>query len=249
MQYVTRTSALEYEDFNSAKSRLIEQAEKFGEISTKARRIIAVLSQDFIFDGCTILVHGFSRVIFEVLKTAAQSKKLFRVVCTGYFRFFRYLIEHPEYIVDGLCMSQFSFQIPRPLQENYVRKRPAAPCLIAAAYSGRSLEPTEANPIAWAGPDDTDLRLGSPYLEAHVFDPVGRPTKKRAKTRTPSRVYNSSNLNISTESRLKGLCQSGKLVAIPQETKRADEFGLQRRRAAAVWALQGGSDAADELGK
>jgi translation initiation factor eIF-2B subunit alpha len=121
MRYVTRTSALEYEDFNSAKSRLIERAEKFGEISYKvfwqitarccndisirlflyaiyanidsrrncclilqARRIIAMLSQDFIFDDCTILVHGFSRVVFEVLKTAAQSKKLFRVFCTGF---------------------------------------------------------------------------------------------------------------------------------------------------------------------
>ncbi|GLU22526.1 hypothetical protein SLE2022_385950 [Rubroshorea leprosula] len=82
IRYVTRTSALEYEDFNSAKSRLIERAEKFGEISCKARRIIAMLSQDFIFDGCTILVHGFSRVVLEVLKTAAQNKKLFRVFCT-----------------------------------------------------------------------------------------------------------------------------------------------------------------------
>lgn len=82
MRYVTRTSALEYEDFNSAKSRLIERAEKFGEISHKARKIIAMLSQDFIFDGCTILVHGFSRVVLEVLKTAAQNKKLFRVLCT-----------------------------------------------------------------------------------------------------------------------------------------------------------------------
>ncbi|GLU14168.1 hypothetical protein SLE2022_307540 [Rubroshorea leprosula] len=82
IRYVTRTSALEYEDFNSAKSRLIERAEKFGEISYKARRIIAMLSQDFIFDDCTILVHGFSRVVLEVLKTAAQNKKLFRVFCT-----------------------------------------------------------------------------------------------------------------------------------------------------------------------
>ncbi|MFQ6654874.1 hypothetical protein Gotur_025666 [Gossypium turneri] len=78
MLYVTRTSALEYEDFNSAKSRLIERAEKFGEISCKARRIIAMLSQDFIFDGCTILVHGFSRVVLEVLKTAAENKKHFK---------------------------------------------------------------------------------------------------------------------------------------------------------------------------
>ncbi|KFK35689.1 hypothetical protein AALP_AA4G024400 [Arabis alpina] len=82
MRYVTRTSALEFEDFNSAKSRVLGRAEKFGEISCKARKIIAMLSQDFIFDGCTILVHGFSRVVFEILKTAAQNKKLFRVLCT-----------------------------------------------------------------------------------------------------------------------------------------------------------------------
>ncbi|XP_010462296.1 PREDICTED: translation initiation factor eIF-2B subunit alpha-like [Camelina sativa] len=82
MRYVTRTSALEFEDFNSAKSRVLGRAEKFGEISCKARRVIAILSQDFIFDGCTILVHGFSRVVFEILKTSAQNKKLFRVLCT-----------------------------------------------------------------------------------------------------------------------------------------------------------------------
>ncbi|KAL5998102.1 hypothetical protein ACLOJK_009037 [Asimina triloba] len=82
MRYVTRTSAVEYEDFNAAKSRLIERGEKFGEISLKARRTIAMLSQDFIFDGCTILVHGFSRVILEVLKMAASRRKLFHVFCT-----------------------------------------------------------------------------------------------------------------------------------------------------------------------
>lgn len=39
----------------------------------------------------------------------------------------RYLAEHPECITDGVTMSQFSFQIPRPLQENYVRKRHRVP--------------------------------------------------------------------------------------------------------------------------
>ncbi|XP_028796263.1 translation initiation factor eIF-2B subunit alpha-like [Neltuma alba] len=82
MRYVTRTAALEYEDFNSAKSRLIERAEKFGEISYKARKVIAMLAQDFIFDGCTILVHGYSRVVLEVLRLSAQNKKRFRVLCT-----------------------------------------------------------------------------------------------------------------------------------------------------------------------
>lgn len=32
-------------------------------------------------------------------------------------------MEHPEYARAGVKMSQFSFQIPKPLQENYVRKR------------------------------------------------------------------------------------------------------------------------------
>ncbi|CAL9126056.1 unnamed protein product [Musa textilis] len=82
MRYVTRTSALEYEDFHAGKLRLIERGEKFGEISLKARRTIAMLGQDFIFDGCTILVHGFSRVVFEVLQLAASNRKLFRVFCT-----------------------------------------------------------------------------------------------------------------------------------------------------------------------
>ncbi|MQL77545.1 hypothetical protein Taro_009948 [Colocasia esculenta] len=82
MRYVTRTKALEYEDFDAAKTRLMERGEKFGELSLRARKTIAMLCQDFIFDGCTILVHGFSRVVLEVLKMAATNRKLFRVFCT-----------------------------------------------------------------------------------------------------------------------------------------------------------------------
>ncbi|KAG0520887.1 hypothetical protein BDA96_08G113200 [Sorghum bicolor] len=82
MRFVTRTSHLEHEKFDAAKSRLIERGEKFGEISLKARKTIAMLSQDFIYDGCTILVHGYSRVVLEVLKLAASNRKLFRVLCT-----------------------------------------------------------------------------------------------------------------------------------------------------------------------
>ncbi|RWW78460.1 hypothetical protein BHE74_00013327, partial [Ensete ventricosum] len=36
----------------------------------------------------------------------------------------RYLLEHPEYARQGVTLSKFSFQSPRSLQENYVRKRP-----------------------------------------------------------------------------------------------------------------------------
>jgi hypothetical protein len=48
MRYVTRTSALEFEDFNSAKSRLIERADKFGEISYKVCFSVCVV-------GCGVI--------------------------------------------------------------------------------------------------------------------------------------------------------------------------------------------------
>lgn len=81
-RYVTRTSALEYEDFAAGKSRLIERGERFGEISFKARKTIAMLGQDFLQDGSTILVHGFSRVVLALLRMAASNGKRFNVVCT-----------------------------------------------------------------------------------------------------------------------------------------------------------------------
>lgn len=51
----------------------------------QARQVIAMLAQDFISDGCTILVHGYSRVVLEALRLAVERKKLFRVFCTGFF--------------------------------------------------------------------------------------------------------------------------------------------------------------------
>ncbi|EEF36136.1 DNA binding protein, putative [Ricinus communis] len=53
----------------------------------------------------------------------------------------RYLMANPEYVQNGVKLSQFSFQIPRPLQENYVRKRPAR--LTASCDNIRPLEPSE----------------------------------------------------------------------------------------------------------
>ncbi|MCO5554880.1 hypothetical protein L7F22_008417 [Adiantum nelumboides] len=82
MRYVTRTSALEYEDIRAGKARLIERGERFGEISLKAIKTIAMLGQEFIRDGSTILTHGFSRVVLAILKLAAANRKHFSVICT-----------------------------------------------------------------------------------------------------------------------------------------------------------------------
>ncbi|KAH7572500.1 hypothetical protein ACOSP7_015673 [Xanthoceras sorbifolium] len=104
----------------------------------------------------------------------------------------KYLTEHPEYTRDGVTMSQFSFQIPKPLQENYVRKRPAR--LTASHDNDKPLEPGQVYPLAWAGPDNstgsdnsTNLQLGRPALlppqhDTPVSDPDPRPAKQARRT-------------------------------------------------------------------
>ncbi|MCL7040267.1 hypothetical protein MKW94_006299 [Papaver nudicaule] len=61
----------------------------------------------------------------------------------------KYILEHPD---AGLTTSQFSFQIPKPLQENYVRKRSRTETPSPGLSLPQPLEPTEVNPLAWAGP-------------------------------------------------------------------------------------------------
>ncbi|KAL4317158.1 hypothetical protein AHAS_Ahas15G0357100 [Arachis hypogaea] len=94
----------------------------------------------------------------------------------------KFLLEHPEYIRDGVTLSQFSFQIPKPLQENYVRKRSLK--LKSSYEDGRPVEPEQVSPLAWAAPEDTaKLHEEKPVPFAAVLDddyPLNPPTKKRA---------------------------------------------------------------------
>ncbi|XP_038890273.1 methyl-CpG-binding domain-containing protein 2 isoform X1 [Benincasa hispida] len=93
----------------------------------------------------------------------------------------KYLIEHPEYQTEGVSMTRFSFQIPKPLRENYVRKRRPN---MNASCDGSKLESGGVHPISWARPDDsTALQLGKPglselLLTAPVDNPITRPVKK-----------------------------------------------------------------------
>ncbi|KAG6625526.1 hypothetical protein CIPAW_16G103200 [Carya illinoinensis] len=108
----------------------------------------------------------------------------------------KYLLEHPEYMNDDVSLSQFSFQIPKPLQENYVRKRPPQ---LKASHVTRPLETGEASPLALMGPDDCpDSQLTQPGLpsnfKAPVFDPVGHPTRKRS--RAPREDVHGSNQKV-----------------------------------------------------
>lgn len=101
----------------------------------------------------------------------------------------RYLDNHPEQkqVAD---VRRFSFQIPRPLRENYVRKR-------STHGTPGSLGPSAVEPIAWAGPEDNmDLQLaeplawagpaeeegnGTPNMKTPELDPVNRAANGSAK--------------------------------------------------------------------
>ncbi|XP_024960608.1 methyl-CpG-binding domain-containing protein 2-like isoform X2 [Cynara cardunculus var. scolymus] len=104
----------------------------------------------------------------------------------------RYLDNHPEQkqVAD---VRRFSFQIPRPLRENYVRKRPTQ---MPGPGTPGSLGPSAVEPIAWAGPEENlDLQLaeplawagpaeernGMPYMKTPELDPVNREVKGAAK--------------------------------------------------------------------
>uniref|UniRef100_A0A0E0M2W2 MBD domain-containing protein n=1 Tax=Oryza punctata TaxID=4537 RepID=A0A0E0M2W2_ORYPU len=66
----------------------------------------------------------------------------------------RYLLENPDYVAQGVTLTQFSFQIPRPLRQDYVKKRPKIvnPSDEASVVTTKSVKPEEVSPIAWAAP-------------------------------------------------------------------------------------------------
>uniref|UniRef100_A0A0E0B4S7 MBD domain-containing protein n=1 Tax=Oryza glumipatula TaxID=40148 RepID=A0A0E0B4S7_9ORYZ len=66
----------------------------------------------------------------------------------------RYLLENPDYVAQGVTLTQFSFQIPRPLRQDYVKKRPKIvnPNDEASVVTTKSVKPEEVSPIAWAAP-------------------------------------------------------------------------------------------------
>lgn len=69
-RYVTRTF-LELPSFEDCISQVLERAEQFANLSLTARSKIASLGHPFIQDGQTVLTHGYSRVVMELLLHAA----------------------------------------------------------------------------------------------------------------------------------------------------------------------------------
>lgn len=87
----------------------------------------------------------------------------------------RYMSDHPEYLTQGVSFSQFSFQCPRPLQENYVKKR--LPRLPASVNDSPVCLPAPINdsPARFPAPvDNSSYRLPELSVNdshAHFPDP------------------------------------------------------------------------------
>ncbi|XP_076888020.1 methyl-CpG-binding domain-containing protein 2-like [Bidens hawaiensis] len=101
----------------------------------------------------------------------------------------RYFESHPEH-AQGIALGRFSFQIPRPLRENYVKKRPKP-------KAPETLGPSPVEPLAWAGPaENLNLQIAEPlswagpmednngmpeYLKTPEVDPENQAAKKAKK--------------------------------------------------------------------
>ena len=81
-RYVTR-AYLELPDFAACIAQVLERGERFAGISLAARDRIAEVGHAFVQDGQTVLTHGWSRVVAELLIKAAEHRHFSIVVLEG----------------------------------------------------------------------------------------------------------------------------------------------------------------------
>ncbi|KAF6002534.1 Translation initiation factor [Cyanidiococcus yangmingshanensis] len=82
LKFITRTS-FDFPDFDECKAKLIQRGEYFRALTDTCRERIALLGEPFIQQGYTVLTHGGSRVVFNILERAAKVvRKQFQVVVT-----------------------------------------------------------------------------------------------------------------------------------------------------------------------
>jgi len=70
------------EDLSEVQSKLVERGHKFISRLERSRETIGELAIPFFRDGCTVLVHGYSRVVLAVLRIAKEHGRIFNVICT-----------------------------------------------------------------------------------------------------------------------------------------------------------------------
>ncbi|VAI19166.1 unnamed protein product [Triticum turgidum subsp. durum] len=106
----------------------------------------------------------------DVYYTSPTSRKLRSLVEVD-----RYLQENPEYGAQGVTLAQFSFQIPRPLRQNYVKKRPKNVLFKTNLVKCRPSHVCvflPVNPISWAAPLASEAKASEPASHADE-KPVG----------------------------------------------------------------------------
>ncbi|KAH0461558.1 hypothetical protein IEQ34_009133 [Dendrobium chrysotoxum] len=135
----------------------------------------------------------------DVYYVAPSGKKLRSMV-----EIQRYLEEHQECAESGVNISQFSFQIPKPLQENYVKKRTAR-LLNASDGSGLGLpglpEPVEAFPLSWAAPPiHQEVDIEEPEPASDLLSPESLPHAKKRVAKEQVRRPSSKKLCASNSS-------------------------------------------------
>jgi translation initiation factor eIF-2B subunit alpha len=80
LRYATRTF-LEFPDFATSRNEVLERGQRFASLSLAARDRIAGVAADFIPEGQTVLIHGWSRVVASILLQAAtQQGKHFDII-------------------------------------------------------------------------------------------------------------------------------------------------------------------------
>lgn len=72
LKYITRTF-LELDDFEACKQAILERGQRFQTISLAARDRIATLAAAFVPQNGTVLTHGYSRVVANILLNAASN--------------------------------------------------------------------------------------------------------------------------------------------------------------------------------
>ncbi|CAL5073569.1 unnamed protein product [Urochloa decumbens] len=96
--------------------------------------------------------HGWERQIRIRGEGGTKFADVYYTSPTG--RKLRFLQENPEYVAQGVTLAQFSFQIPRPLRQDYVKKKPKLvnPSDEASTVISKPFQPEEVSPISWAVP-------------------------------------------------------------------------------------------------
>lgn len=83
LKYITRTFLELPGEFAVCRQHILERGERFQTMSLAARDRIAGLAQDFIPEGCTVLTHGWSRVVAAILQQAAQRRNFNVIILEG----------------------------------------------------------------------------------------------------------------------------------------------------------------------